>query len=84
MDGAGVTRRRALARKSVVEAVWWPSGAWRGYGLPMTRLGGCGLDFPPAGAAAEQVLFLWIGPSHVFPTFALGFELVSLGSKVFE
>ena len=33
---------------------------------------------------AQQVLFLWIGPSHVFPTFALGFELVSLGSKVFE
>ena len=45
---------------------------------------GLWLGFSPAGAAAEQVLVLWIGPSHVFLTFALGFELLSLGSKVFE
>ena len=53
-------------------------------GLSRTRAWGLWLGFSPAGAAAEQVLVLWIGPSHVFLTFALGFELLSLGSKVFE
>lgn len=27
---------------------------------------------------------LWIGPSHVFPTYSLGFDLLAFGGKVFE
>ena len=36
-----------------------------------------------ARQANGQVLAL-VGPIHVIPTYALGFELLSLGSKVFE
>ena len=81
LNAGGVTRGRALIRKSGRGVALW--GAARCGGFPGLGLG-LWLGFSPAGAAAEQVLFLWIGPSHVFPTFALSFELISLGSKVFE
>jgi hypothetical protein len=46
-DGAGGVRGDSLVRKSVggccVVAL---SGRGALYGLPRTRLGGCGLDFP--------------------------------------
>ena len=48
---------------------WWcgPEAGGRAVWAFQDLAWGLWLGFSPAGAAAEQVLLLWIGPSHVFP-----------------